>query len=55
MLLLTDSLAKLVRWLVGKEVRQMDELTRRERRRCRRRFPNNRRRRRRCLRREGND
>jgi hypothetical protein len=51
---LADSLAKPVGWLVGKEVRQMDELTRRERRRCRRRY-DNRRARRRCLRRERND
>ena len=42
-------------WFLGEEVKTMDELTRVERRRCRRRFPNNRRRRRRCLRRQRND
>ena len=51
----TYSLAKPVGWLLGKEVRRMDKLTRGERKQCRRRFPNNRRRRRRCLRRQAND
>jgi len=40
--------------LLGKEVKRMDELTRREWRRCRRRYESGRRRRR-CLRRQRND
>ncbi|HEV2742503.1 MAG TPA: hypothetical protein VGV91_05060, partial [Rubrobacter sp.] len=41
-------------WELGEEVTRMDELTRRERRRCRRRY-DSRRRRRRCLRQQRND